>query len=254
MSSYRIIKADQVPENILQVLPLRIYATAKEQNGVECEDFEDCDRHLEADLLTRAAEQAEEIIRQAHARADKIIRQAQLEADQIKQEAYQSSFEKGSQAGNEAGYKEGLARAEEEAANIRAQAVEVLKQAEKIRRQTLENLEQEIVNLARDIAEKLLSAQLSLEPGMIMQVASEALRLVADRLNITLYVNPLELELVQNKKGMLLDILPAKAQLQVIADPSIQAGGCRIETEQGWVDATMETRREELIKALYGSE
>jgi flagellar assembly protein FliH len=251
MSLYKIIKAAEVPENLLQVVPLRRFITAEEQDSMKSGDY---GADLEESLMEKAAAQAEEIVKKARANADKLTRQAELAAEQIKQKAYQDAFEKGRQAGNEAGYQEGIARAEEQAATIRAQAAGVLEQAEKIRRHTLETLELDIVNLARDIAEKLMSAQLSLEPGMVMQVAAESLRLVSERRNVVLYINPIELELVENRRDMLKDILPAGAQLHVIADPSIQEGGCRVETEQGWVDATMETRRKELIKALYGNE
>jgi flagellar assembly protein FliH len=251
MSLYKIIKAVEVQENLLHVLPLRSCTTLLERASFNYRDNKAAD--AAAGLMDQAAVQAEGIVGRARASADDIIGQAQLAAEQIKEEAYQNAFEKGHQAGQDAGYREGIAKGEEEAAAIRAQAAQVLEQAEKIRRHTLEALEREIVDLARDIAEKLLSAQLSLEPGMVMQVAAESLRLVSDRVNPVLYVNPLELELVESRRSMLLDVLPARAQLQVIADSSIQTGGCKIETEQGWVDATMETRLKELIKALYGS-
>lgn len=250
MSLYKIIKAAEVQGSLLQVLPLRGYAMVEEQESMKYGDNGPADAW--ASLMDKASAQAEEIVNRARASADEITRQAQLSGEQIKQEAYQSGFEKGSQAGSDAGYLEGMAKADEEAVTIRAQAAEVLAQAETIRRQTLSAMEQEIVDLAREIAKKLLSAQLTLEPGMVLQTAVESLRLVADRLNVVLYINPVELELVERRKGELLGILPARAQLQVVADPSVQPGGCKVETEQGWVDATMETRWEELTKALYG--
>lgn len=251
MSFYKIIKAAEVPENLLHVLPLRSYTTLVERESVR---YGDNNADVAASIMDQATLHAEEIVSQARVSADEIIDQAKSAAGQIEQEAYRSAFEKGRQAGYEAGYRDGMAQADQEAAAIRAQAGEVLAQAETIRRQTLAAMDREIVDLAREIAEKLLSAQLTLEPGMVLQVSMETLRLVADRLNVVLYINPVELELVERRKDELLGVLPVRAQLQVVADPSVQAGGCRVETEQGQVDATMETRREELIKALYMSE
>lgn len=248
MSLYKIIKAAEVQEELLHILPLRRYTTAQDLSGMN-----EVNDAVTSQLATAKA-QAEEIIRKARAQADEVARQAQLAGESIKEEAYRSAFEKGRQEGNDAGYQEGMAKASEEAASIRVQAAEVLEQAEKIHRHILETVEQEIVDLAMEIAEKLLSTKLAMEPGLVMQVAKESLLLVADRLSVVLYINPLEIELVENRKSELHEVLPARAQLQVIADSSVKPGGCRVETEQGWVDATMETRREELIKALYNRE
>lgn len=252
----KIIKAAEVQDDLLQVLPLKDFPNLAYPAEMKDEDngFADAEADLMAQATAQAAAQAQEIVSAARASADEIIRQAQQASEQIKQEAYQNAFNQGQLEGSDAGYREGIAKAEEEAATMRAQAAQVLEQTEKLRRQTLSAMEQEIVDLALEIAEKLLSAQLTLEPQMVMQVAVESLRLVADRLNVVLYINPLELELVENRKDKLRNVLPARAQLQVIADSSVQPGGCRVETEQGRVDATMETRRTELIKALYGRE
>ncbi len=111
-----------------------------------------------------------------------------------------------------------------------------------------------IVDLAQEIAERLLTMQLSLDQEVILSVASESLKLVADRLSVVLFVSPDELELVESKKDELKSLLPARAQLQVVADAAIEPGGCRIDTGQGGVDATMGTRREALQKALYARE
>ncbi|NQS75781.1 MAG: hypothetical protein HQP61_04955 [Peptococcaceae bacterium] len=261
MSSYKIIKAAQVQENPFQVLPLSNHKTLELQEYIKCAD--DSTAEATPDQASEDQLQAEEIVNLAHTRADEIIKmarhkeqeiidKAQSRGEQIKQEAYQNAFDKGHKKGSEAGYQDGLAQANEEAIAIRLQAEEVLAQAEKIRRQTLETMEQEIVELAREIAEKLVSQQLALAPEMVIQIAEESLRLVADRLQVVLYINPQEMELVESRRDHLASLLPERAQLQCIADGEIQPGGCWVETEQGRVDATMKTRWDELVRALYG--
>jgi len=258
----KIIKGAEVQDSIFHVLSLRRCSSVDEQQfDHEGEDAAALEEDI--DLRAEAQAQAEEILNNARAAADKIIsqakldgekikqeaqRQAQLESEQIKQEAHWSAFDQGYRDG----YQEGMAKAKEEGEAIREMALDVLKQAEESRRRTLASLEGDIINLAREIAERLLSAQLSLDPEIIFNVAVESLRLVADRLQVVLYINPAELALYEKRKKELLSLLPAKAELQVIADASIQLGGCRVETEHGRVDATVETRREALLKALYG--
>ncbi|BAF60268.1 MAG: flagellar biosynthesis protein [Pelotomaculum sp.] len=248
--SYRIIKGAALRDGSMQVLPLREHLAWGKTDGAGGGNGSDGG---EADnLLAKFKEQAEEIISQARARAGEIIDRARLESEEIKREAYQSAFDRGYREGRDKGYQEGMLKAGEEAASIRAQALEVLKQAEQIRRRTLESMEQEVVTLARDIAEKLLSAQLAIAPETVLNVAGEALRLVAGRTSVALFVSPAEVELVEGKKGDLLSLLPPGAELLVVADPAVHPGGCRVETELGSVDATLERRKEELIRALYG--
>ncbi|MHB1041871.1 MAG: FliH/SctL family protein [Eubacteriales bacterium] len=250
--SNKIIKGPELKDNFSQVLPLRRFEPR--DIPVVPVGFGGEVINAASDYQSWVAAQAEEALNHACSSADEIIIKAMVECEKMKQEARQEAFEQGSREGSEKGYREGMARAEKEASAIRSQAHEVLVQAEKIRRQTFENLETEIIELAREIAEKLLSAQLSLNPGAVLNVAKEALRQVANRQNVVLYINPAELELVENKKEELKSILQPRAEFQVIADPSLLPGGCVVETEQGQIDATLEKRKEELLRALYGKE
>lgn len=256
-SSFKIIKSAEVQDDFWQVLPLKAkeeLARIKNDVKKDVNNTADAGKNLQAWALA----QAEETIRRASVTADEIIRQSQLDSEQVKKMAYQDGFQQGSREGYDRGYREGLAKAAEDAAEdaaaIRAQASDVLNQTEELRRKKLEELEQEIVDLAREIAESLLTVQLSLDREVILSVASESLRLVADRPSVVLFVSPDELELVESKKDELKSLLPARAQLQVVADAAIEPGGCRIDTGQGGVDATMKTRREALQKVLYARE
>lgn len=250
--SNRVIKGPELQDNFSRVLPLRRFEAREihpEPVGFGSEVKNDAGEYQSWVMV-----QAEEVLNRACSAADEIICQAGVECEKIKQEARQEAIEQGRREGNDMGFREGMSRAEKEASSIRKQAYEVLEQADKIRRRTLENLEAEIIELAREIAEKLLSAQLSLNPSTVLSVAKESLRQVANRQSVVLYINPDELELVENRKAELKSLLQPRAEFQVVADSSIPPGGCIVETEQGQVDATLEKRKEELIRALYGRE
>ncbi|MCL6560447.1 MAG: flagellar biosynthesis protein [Firmicutes bacterium] len=248
--SCRIIKRSDVTDDTVKLLPLRRWGNEAESEPAPEETDEIKEEPLESaeELLAEARAMAEEIINGARAEAERILGQAKAQCEKMREETYKEAFD----AGSRDGYREGMARAEREAQTIRAQASGVLTQAEALRMETIKSLESEIIDLARDIAEKLLAAHLSLEPEAVLHVAGESISLVADRLNVVLYVNPLEKDLVNNKKEVLLRLLPPKAEIRVIADESISRGGCRVDTERGSVDATMESRRELLMEALYG--
>ncbi len=250
MSSFKIIKSAEVQDNSLQVLPLRRSTAADELAQKRTDSPSD----LSVNLQAWARAQAEETISRARFTADEIIRQTHVDIEQVRKLAYRGGYDQGCRDGFEKGYQDGIIKAEEESQAIREQAASFFDQVENIRRKTLQALEQEVVELAVEIAERLVSAQLELDPSTVLKIAAESIRLVAERLNVVLYVSPSEMEYVNSKKTELKSILPARAELQVVADSSILPGGCKIETEQGWVDATIEARREALVKALYGSE
>ncbi len=254
MSLYRIIKRDDVQNCTLHALPLRNYNTVEEPAVEAPAIAEEELSQKERQVIEAAEARAGVIMSEARAKVDEMIKLAQAESEQIKRQAHQTALVEGRREGTEKGYREGKEKAREEADAIRAQAMEVLSQAEEIRRRTLAGVEREVVDLAQEIAEKLIKAQLALDPETVLSVAEESLRLVAGRLNVVLFVSPGELGMYEERKEYLQNFLRAGDKLQVIVDPAIQPGGCRIETDQGLVNATLESRKEALLKAFYGRE
>ncbi|MFZ5648338.1 MAG: FliH/SctL family protein [Bacillota bacterium] len=207
--------------------------------------------------LIDPAVEAARIIGEAEERAKKIIAGAELSALQIEKEARErieeeagKTMQKAREQGFAEGKKEALARAAAEASSIREQARSVLRQAEEIRRKNLELLEPQIVQLAVEIAEKLLAAHLELNPRAVMDIAGEAISMLHNRDQVVLFVSPGDYDMFREKRAELVKLLSPKGELHIISDPEISPGGCVAETEYGRVDASIEKRWESLLKAL----
>lgn len=198
------------------------------------------------ELLMIAKQQAAEMITRAKQEAAQILEQSRLEAEQIARQLKEQAKQEG--------WQEGITASETEAEGIRQQVREVLYQAQDIYRRTLDKMESDIVNLAVDIAERVVMAQLAVEPRTVMEIAGECMDLVRNRPLVNIYVNQADLPIVEEGRYQLLQGLPGKVELNILADNGVQPGGCRIETDQGQVDATLETRWQEVLKALYGRE
>ncbi|AQS59822.1 FliH/SctL family protein [Desulforamulus ferrireducens] len=239
---FKIIKSAPVNQAD-QMLPLRELALEPEK--VEKVEEEEPTISPE-ELLQLAQQQAEEMIARAKSEASLILQQAKeqasMEAQQLREQA------------KESGWQEGIHAAEAEAETIRQQAREVLRQAQEVYKRTLDQMEPQIVDLAVDIAERVLMTQLAVEPRTIMEIAKECIELVKNRPFINVYVNQVDFGIVEEGKNQLLQGLPGKVELNILVDNGIEPGGCRFETDQGQVDATLETRWQEVIKALYGQE
>lgn len=96
-----------------------------------------------------------------------------------------------------------------------------------------------VVALALDVARQALRATLAARPESIVPVVQEALAsLFGESVRMHLYLNPGDAALVREELGARLDGM----RCEIVADASISAGGCRIETPRAGVDATLETR------------
>jgi flagellar assembly protein FliH len=197
------------------------------------------------------------VLLEAEEKAGKIIAEAENNAVRMEESAREKSLAEAEMIKNEAakaglveGRKEALAKAAADASFIRDQARSVLRQAEEVRRQTIESLEAEIVKLAIEMTEKLLSVKLNMDPGVTVEIAREAIGMLHNRDQVVLYVNPSEVDFYEERRGELEKSLSPKGELIIIKDPDIEPGGCVAETENGRVDATLNSRWESLLESL----
>ncbi len=188
------------------------------------------------DLLEKAREEARSIIEAARDEAELIHIQASQAAQQIKAQA------------EEDGYQEGIEKARREMADLQALAQETsracLEEARIQKLKTIKDCETDILRLTLAIANKVVAAEVKTNPEVILSVIREAIALLDNPDNITVRVNPAELERV-------LDCAPAVfhcgpegelINLRVIPDNRIKEGGCTVEGDAGMVDARIETR------------
>lgn len=247
----KIIRAIEVESGDTRPLALRHRFTVEAVDTVVSPEVMAEDLLAQArDRLAKADEEARIAVGAATAEAADIIRNAmedaRREAKEIKEEARESGFIEGK--------KEALAKAAAEANAIRDQARMVLRQSEEIRRQTLESVEDEIIELAKDMAAKILFNELRQNPATILAVAGEAIELLKNRDEVILYVNPSEAIIFEQRMKELKQLLPPKGVLHIIADSGVSPGGVVAETQHGRIDANMGSRWQALIQALHGEE
>ncbi len=249
---FRIIKSAEISPGDICTLSLRDLYTPGGTDPVSGNGSGG--RQEGGQLRTEAEAAAREVLARARAEADEIIMRAREEAEaiaaRVKEEAYAEGLARGLAEGKERGYREGMDRAVEEAARLREEALLALRGAEEARRRLLLEIEREVVDLAVEIAEKVLCKELEQDRDAVLVVAREALSLVAGRKSAYLFVNPQDLPAAEGARGELAALLGPKALVEVIADPAVERGGLRVETERGDVDATLSARWKEILAAL----
>ena len=172
---------------------------------------------------------------------EKILADAEVQAHQIKMAAAQK------------GYAEGLEKARAEGQIItdkaRGQAEELLANLEQYHMDTLEAITDEIRDLVIQITEKIIRNEISQGIDVTTNLVKTAIEEVKSRKKVNIFVNPKDLDLVEQAKDLLNTKLE-RGRIELLADPSIGLGGCRIHTEMGWVDATIDNQFKELQDLL----
>jgi flagellar assembly protein FliH len=107
-----------------------------------------------------------------------------------------------------------------------------------------------LTDSATRLAQQIVRSELATRPELVADVAHQALdALMLSARHITLRVHPDDQPLVAQGAG---DVLAARGA-RLIADASIERGGCRVDSDIGHVDASIESRWRRCVAAL-GSE
>ena len=152
----------------------------------------------------------------------------------------QHSFE----AGREQGIREGRRQEQEEQrAHLFeleqqriARAVELTEQLAKERDRFLDSIEQEVVKLSLGIAERVLRREAQLDPLFLVGAVRVALGHLAENLHIRLRVPATDADLWIETLNHIPNL---KAKPEVVSDPGMQCGECRIESEIGSADLSL---------------
>lgn len=199
--------------------------------------------HWQDDPQVLAAKQeAERMIQQAIKEGEEIIKQAHAEKDAF--------IETARQEGITLGYQEGYEKGLKEANILKEQAQSLLAEARKAYRGVMVQAEPNLLELSILIAEKIIKKQVALEPDTVKTLVTGLLKEVHAGETFFLYVNPKDTKLLEEARQELKEAAPVGVALHIVPDKSISPGGCRLETETAYYDATIEGQLVELKKLL----
>ena len=159
------------------------------------------------------------------------------------------------QAGYERGLIEGERRLSEQLLRQRAELVELhhgtLTALGQAIPQVTRQAEDALVTLALEIARKLV-AGVEISRDTVVAAIREALHEVEDATDLTVLLNPADLELLGSNLPPLPSIGPGH-HVRLIASPEVSRGGCVVQTRFGTIDNRRETKLEQLSQVLTAS-
>ncbi|MEN0108116.1 MAG: flagellar assembly protein FliH [Pseudomonas sp.] len=168
------------------------------------------------------------------------------ELEVIRQEAYNEGFS----TGEKDGFRAGQVKAKQEADAALAAKLAGL---ERLMTQLLDpiaeqdqQLEMALVQLVSNMTRQVVQRELSTDSSQIRQVLREALKLLPmGAANVRIHIHPQDFELIKALRDR------HEETWRILEDETLQPGGCRVESEQSQIDATIETRLTQMLKQLF---
>ena len=125
-----------------------------------------------------------------------------------------------------------------------------LTEVSQLRSAMAHNSREDMLRLVMAIAEQVIHREVSIHPDTITRVIDEALKASVRSDHYRIKVNPADLDAVNEHKPLFLASISGLKNLILDSDPAVTAGGCKIESDLGEVDATVETQLEAIRQAL----
>jgi len=165
----------------------------------------------------------------------------------IREQARQQGYDEGFKAGHE----EGMAQALDEQRATTEQAIAPVRQIadnfSTALREADQAISNEVLELALHLAKGMIKTALRVKPELILPVVREAIEyLPVLQQPALLILNPEDAAVVRESIAEELD----KGGWRVIDDPTIERGGCKVDTASNQIDATVASRWQRLSLAL----
>ena len=182
--------------------------------------------------------------------------QTELEKLQIqaKTEAYAIGYKEGYEQGFEEGEKAGFAEMQ---TKMQLEIQESISHIEQCGQQFVlelakahDEVGKDFIQLAIDLAQSMTKTQIQLHPESIVSIVEESINLLPlIHQPAQIFLHPLDAKIIEENLSQKL----APDGWKIMADQTIERGGCRLETAHNIIDSTVTTRWARLTEQLTSS-
>lgn len=154
----------------------------------------------------------------------------------IEKQAYENGFQKA----KEEGYNAGLAEIKKNVAPYEQEIVETAKNLRKVLEEIYVKKEALLINIIVSITEKIIMADYKKDINTLRSMISGIIKLTGEHEDIEVRLSKSDHERMSAFSKELIDELGLKNGLRLEADHTIQKGGCKVITNLGLINATLE--------------
>jgi flagellar biosynthesis/type III secretory pathway protein FliH len=183
------------------------------------------------------------VLQQAQAEAERCIAEAQAQAAMLHTQGYDEGLRRGEEAGKRA--------AAEQYSTLLASFLLSTEAVIRLREDILRLAEEDIVTLAFHLARKIIRHEVRSPRDTLTATLRQALAYVVDRDQVTVRVNPEDLQLASTLQQELRQTIEGLRGLTFEGDATIGRGGCVVTSAFGEIDARLEAQLEELERRFH---
>lgn len=198
-------------------------------------------------LLARAKAQADQILADANAVAAKTKASAAIEGKAV-------GIEQGRKEGKEQAITQARNQALTEQKAKLVETISVLTKTAKELDTRMQSIQQEartaLIPLALSIARRVTMLNGERDPKVVELNVQEAVRLVMNKQSLRVAVHPTQKKSIESLLPQLKLQWPTMQSVELVEDPAIATGGCRIYSAGGMIDADLETQIDRIAQEL----
>ncbi|WP_373187750.1 flagellar assembly protein FliH [Halopseudomonas sp.] len=168
------------------------------------------------------------------------------ELEQIREEAYNEGFATGEKDGFHSGQLKGQQEAKVKVDARLAELEALMTQLMEPMQDQDDQIEDMLLKLVETMVRQVVQRELQTDSSQITRVlrgAMKALPMGAE--NIRIYLNPVDFDAAKALRER------HEEKWRLLEDDQLLPGGCRLETEHSQLDATMETRLQQITEQLF---
>lgn len=219
-----------VEENLIPEPPIQSIEPEVKEPEIDLFDIENID-------FTQRQERRRGSRRRGYRRIDdrNLVSRAQEESENIKKSAF------------EEGYRIGLEKAQADIDNFKKELTSFMN----ARTDVFEYIAPDILEISVNIAKTIIKKELDSDPQVLINTIVDVLKTVSkNEPKITIKVRPQSIQFIKDTLPNITYQYGIESKINIIADPSIEEGGCVLQTNNGIVDASIDTQIEIIKKAL----
>lgn len=166
-----------------------------------------------------------------------LVSRAQEEAENIKKSAF------------EEGYKAGLDKANGDVENFKS----LIKEFMGAPKEVFEYISPDILEISVSIAKKIVKKELKTDPQVLLDIILDVLKNACkNEPKVNIKVHPQAVAFLKDALPTVTYEYGIETKINILSDPSVEEGGCVFQTNNGIVDASIDTQLEIIKKALEG--
>jgi flagellar assembly protein FliH len=178
--------------------------------------------------------------------AEQLLAAARREAEKIQADAYHAGFEQGEKAGEKL--------TQQKLEPLLQSFNALLSSMQQQRTELIRQYENDLIKVAFAIATQVVKHEIEHVPETLQHVVQAALLKVHDTQHLTLRLAPIDAQLLQQQLERGEPAGFPHEHLTLVADDTVGRGGCRVQTDAGDIDATIETQLRLLKCSLWNEE